>query len=43
VLDILSNESIPNGVMKKHMRDVAKTKIADYTNGQKYLKFICYT
>jgi len=41
VLDILSNESIPNGVMKKHMQDVAKTKIADYANGQKYLKFIC--
>jgi len=43
VLDILSNESIPNGVMKKHMQYVAKTKIADYANGQKYLKFICYT
>jgi O-methyltransferase len=39
--ELLMNSSSPNGMIKKYMHDVAKQKIAEYTNGQKYLKFIC--
>lgn len=39
--ELLMNSSSPNGMIKKYMHDVAKQKIAEYANGQKYLKFIC--